>query len=211
MGNSASAEVSATVDLKPTRSQPFLVSLTILAGISVICGTGLLSLGNPAGWGLLAFAAVSIGAGVWAWRQSQPDVDLENAQPTSFTLPDGTSVVADARLLRSLEGTTALVRLIEGVLHRRPLPEPDGLVDSNGQPIPDSKAAAAALIHKVNSDTQLATNQICDALGLSVDSPHALQEIPNATDTGPESVTLSGLNCPPPSQTVTTSPSKPSP
>lgn len=73
-GATTTAEVKASVDVRPVRSQVFLVSIAVVAGIAVICGTGLLAFDKVSGWWFLLFAIMLIGADFWAWTKSQSNL-----------------------------------------------------------------------------------------------------------------------------------------
>lgn len=173
--NSAAAEIKANVDVRPARSQVFLVATSVVAGIAVMCAAGLLMANQAAGWGFLAFALLLITGSFWAWLKSQSDVDLDEAHPTRIALSDGTAVTTDSRLLRSPEAIKGIARICEEIASRRPLPPPDGLVDAQGGLVPDSRAAAVAVTDQLNSSTQAATNALVDMLHLE-DIP-ALEQV----------------------------------
>jgi hypothetical protein len=194
-GSSATAEVKANVDVQPVRSQVFLVSAAIVAAISVICGAGLIAVGQGGGWGFLVFAGVVLAGAFWSWSKSQPDVDLDSSHPTAIALPDGTNISTDSRVLRSPEGVRALGRLVDEILCRRPLPAPDGLVDSNAKVIADSKDDAIAVANQINSSTQAATNSLIDALGLSdAPAPKMIEQIADASGAGPDAPLPQNVN-----------------
>lgn len=184
-GSKATAEVKASVEVRPVRSQVFLVACAVVAGIAVVCGAGLLAFEHDSGWGFLGFAALLLFGGYWAWSKSQSDVDLHEAHPTQLALPDGTSLTTDSRTLRSPDGIQVFTQLCQDLLCRRPLPNPDGLVDSRAQPIPDSKDAALAITNKINSDTQATTNALLDTFGFTEVSSNVTQRIASATDSEP--------------------------
>jgi hypothetical protein len=164
---SASAEVKTNVQVLPTHSQVFLVAIVVLAMVLVICGTILLMYDNLDGFWLEGFALVLLAASFWGWQKSQPDTDMHQAHPTQITLPNGTSLTTDGRILKSAEGLRGLTGIIQEMLIRQPLPEPDGLVDGNAKLIPGSAAIATELTKKINSETQSATNSLIDILGLA--------------------------------------------
>lgn len=193
-GSGATAEVRASVDVRPARSQVFLVASAIVAGISVVCGASLFALGMATGWLFLIFAALVLGGGFSAWKKSQSDSDLEEAHPTNITLPDGMKLSTDSRTLRSPEGIDGLAKLLHELLCRRPLPDPDGLVDSNAQIILDSKGEAQSLVNKINNDTQATTDSLIDMLGLSDKTSYVTQEPVYPTDNSPADNILHGLN-----------------
>lgn len=190
------AEVKASVDVSPVRSQVFLVAVLIVAAIAVYFSASLIRDGKTEGWVFLIFAALAIGGAGWAWLKSQSDVDLQDAHPTQLSLPDGTTLTTDIRILRSPEGIQAMARLWQEMLCRRPLPPPDGLVDSSAQVIPDSKGAALALANQINSATQATTNALIDALGLADADPNVTQQIAVASEDGPDGTSAPNLNVP---------------
>lgn len=190
----ATAEVKASIQVRPGRSQVYLVSVAVVAGISIICGTTLLAFDKPAGWGLIVLPCILLGAGFAAWRTSQSDTDLEHAHPTKFHLPDGTQVTTDSRTLRSPEGLRGLARICDEILCRKPLPKPDGLVDSNATVIPNSKDNAAALVNQINEKTQTATNNVLDALGLSDESKALVQNASGSGNLMAQDIPANNLN-----------------
>ncbi|MDD5241622.1 MAG: hypothetical protein PHG47_07870 [Sulfuricella sp.] len=163
----ASAEVKTSVQVLPTHSQVYLVAAAVLAAIIVICGTVLLMAGHQGGWGFLFLAAAVITADFWAWQKSQSDTDMHQAHATQITLANGTCVTTDGRMLKSAKGLHGLTSIIQEMLTRQPLPEPDGLVDANVKVIPNSAANAISLTSKINSETQITTNSLIDILGLA--------------------------------------------
>lgn len=127
----------------------------------------------------------------------QSDVDLDESHPTQLALADGTTLSTDSRILRSPEGVKAFAQLFQNIISRRPLPEPDGLVDENAQILPDSKAEALALASQINSQTQATTNALLDALGMgdAVES-HVIQQTSDITSKGPDESPPKNLNSP---------------
>lgn len=193
-GLERTAELKASIDVRPSRSQVFLVASAIVVAISIICGASLIALDKHAGWVFVVFAGVALWRTFAAWRDSQSDVDLHNAHPTKIALPNGTSLSTDSRTLRSPDGVRGLAQMLDGVLSRKPLPPPDGLVDDNGQIIPESKARAAAIANQVNSDIQQATNIIMDTFGVSDTDNLVTQRVSDLGDTAPDVVASASLN-----------------
>ncbi len=194
-GSTATAEVKANVDVRPARSQVFLVSAAIVAAVAVVCSAGLIAVGQGGGWGFLVFAGLVLAGGYLSWSKSQSDVDLDSGHPTTIALPDGTNISTDSRLLGSPDRLAALVRIVDEVLCRRMLPAPDGLVDSNAKVIADSKEGAIAIANQINSSTQAATNSLIDALGLSESTPPKLiEQIAVASGARPDAPPPQNLN-----------------
>lgn len=193
-GSRAAAEVKAQVNVRPVRSQVFLVAVAIVAAIAVICSAGLIALGLEIGWFFLLFAAFVLVGGYRAWSKSQSDIDLQEAHPTHIALPDGTNLTTDSRILRSPDGLHGIVQLCSEILCRRPLPDPDGLVDSSAQIIPGSKNAALAIASQINSATQATTNALVDTLKLADASSDVAQQITDTSISGPEEAPSKNLN-----------------
>jgi hypothetical protein len=175
MRSKAKAEVKAS--LVPAKSQVLLVALVVAGIFAVCCGTYLLSKGMDAGWGLVGVAVLIFLGSLWAWNKAQSDSDLENSHPTSVKLPDGTDLTTDSRTLRSLTSTYNLARLLQELLHRKPLPTPDALVNETLEPIPNSTEQAKAVVDKINENTQTESNHILDTLGLGSKDASHLQKL----------------------------------
>lgn len=164
----ANANIEATFKIEPTRSQSVLVAAAVGGIITIICSMGLFVFDRAyAGIAFLLFAAAIFFFTFRGWFKSQSDVDLEQSHPTSITLPNGTSLTTDSRTLRSLDSLQGAVRLCEEVIHRKPLPEPTGLVDGKLQAIPNSGDQARTIQAEINKTTQEATNLLIDALQLN--------------------------------------------
>lgn len=176
MDANATASIEAKIGINPRQSQTFLVALIVLSCVTIICGTILVGMGQMFGAWLFLLALLFVFSAAYAWFKSQPDSDLHHSHPASIQLPDGTSVTADSRLLLKTEGIAALVRLCSEVMSRRPLPDPDGLVDANLQLIQDSKEDAVKFTSQLNLSTQEATNDLVKVLNLADENPSILQE-----------------------------------
>ncbi len=165
-----SAKVETSVSIQPILSQTFLVSLLGLSAIALICSAVLLEKGVVAGWMFAVLAAIPMGGAIAGWWKSQPDVDSAGAHPTTVTRPDGGSLTTDIRTIRSPEALQNLAQLANGILNTQPLPNADGLVDSDMKVIPDSQEKAEAITQQINKETQVITNGLVDALNLSEDN-----------------------------------------
>lgn len=175
------AELKASVNVHPMGSQVFLVGLIVAGCLSMFCGAFLFSLKVAVGWVFILLAVFLFAGAGLAWKKSQSDSDLKNAHPTHFEFPDGLKVTTDSRTLRSREGVDGVIKVLQELISRKPLPDPDGLVDSKNQQIPDSQADAQILVNKINADTQAVTNSLIDAMGLSGDASKVIQ-VPDSTD-----------------------------
>lgn len=163
------AKVEASFSIIPSRSQTFLVSVVLFAATLAVCS--LLVQNDPVfRWVLLGFSAATFLLGGAGWWKSQPDVDSENSHPTSLRLPDGTTISSDSRTVRDLQSVQHIIQLLEASINRKPLPDADGLLDSDLKLIPGSKESAQAVTLQINNEVQADTNSLLDALNLSKDS-----------------------------------------
>ncbi|MDD4912880.1 MAG: hypothetical protein PHP57_11345 [Sideroxydans sp.] len=191
----AAAELKANIEMHPMHSQVLLVALSVIAAICIICSAILIATGLASGWIFLLFAALTLVGVYLLWVKSQSDIDLQGAHPTQIALANGTTFSTDSRILRSPEGVRGVAKLCDEILSRHPLPNPDGLVDTYAQPIPDSKNEAIAYANNINRTTQIATNEVIDVLGLGNASPKNLNiQTAGTTENEPDEVLLQSLN-----------------
>ena len=165
-----SAKVETSVSIQPVLSQTFLVSLLGLSAVGLICATFLLEKGLGAGWIFAVLSVVPMGGAIVGWWRSQPDVDSAGAHPTTLIRADGASLTTDIKTIRSPEVLQNLAQLADGILNTQPLPNADGLVNSDMKVIPDSQEKAEAITQQINEETQALTNGLVDALNLTDDA-----------------------------------------
>jgi hypothetical protein len=164
MEASAKASVDATVQVAPTKSQVVLVTLAIGAMLALVLSAAMFFLDKPGPGVLFALiGAAAFGGTLWAWLRSQADVDMEGP-PTTIALPDGTSLSTDSRSLRSVEAFQALAGLCNTLLHRRPLPEPAGMVDPMLKVIPGSEREAIEYVKDLNEAIRKDESDLLDSL-----------------------------------------------
>lgn len=169
------AGIETQINIRPVRSQVFLVALICLTALSLIIGAILFYFGLDSGWIFVAIGLMFFIGSLWGWKQSQSDSDLDKAISTKIDLPDGTSVSTDPRVLRSPESAQALIQVLQEVLSRRPLPEPSGLVNEQLEVIQDSLPSAKAIVDKINTETQVKTNKVLDLFNLHDEQATVLQ------------------------------------
>jgi hypothetical protein len=155
---SANAEVSAKFQATAGQSQTVLLSLvgTNLALFLLSAYFFSTDKFSPA---ILFFllGAVSFGALLVMWSKSQADSDLAAAVPTS----------TDVRALTSPKALENLVKVVEVLLNRRPLPRPAGLVGPQGELVPGTEDVARTAVDNINRDISSMTDRAIDELGLS--------------------------------------------
>jgi hypothetical protein len=113
------------------------------------------------------------------WFYSQKDVDYEASVPTYFADSEGNQLITDTRAFSSPTMVQSLEKIFSGLSHRKPLPDPDGLVDESGTPIPNSKSEAQKRVRDVNMAAQEITDMAIAAFGGSENSMAVEQPLLN--------------------------------
>jgi hypothetical protein len=149
------ATVATNIFLRPGRSQVVLVASIVLAGICLLAGFAFLRFDPWLSFVPFGFAIILIVLTAWGWLHSQADVDMANSAPASISADsDLVRIQFDPRTLNNKFAIDNLCTILSNVVHREPLPEPDGIVDSSGRPLPDSREDAASRVREINAETQ---------------------------------------------------------
>ena len=151
--------------LLPERSQVFLIALVGLAGISLVNCFSFLWYGKSGAWipclsviGLITLATV-------LWEKSRRDIDLAGGLPITITDETaGKTLTADLRILDPQKPLEFFSSLFAILAYRKPLPTPDGIVDSEGKPDPSRKEEAVQLVNEVNERAQSITDSTIEML-----------------------------------------------
>lgn len=182
MSSSANADVKATFSANTNQSQSSMLMFVIADTIIFVLATLLFCAGHEKPGYLFAVIGAALGFYLaWAWNRSQQDADSGNAQATTITAPDGTSVSTDVRVMRSPEAVESLLQLTAVALYRKPLPEPSGLVDDFGAVMSNSEAQAQVVVARINAAVQAITAETIDSLGISQPNAEHLLSISGAT------------------------------
>ena len=158
------SRMKALIRIAPTGSHVVLLSLV---GVLALCLFSTFSFIRD---GIdycvpLAFAAVLFCAVVWLWLRSQRHLDDAPKPPITMSYRDGnTSTKVSIHLggLRPNEQLAVLERGLSALQHRKPLPEPDGLVDEHGRPVPQSEEEARHRVEVANRVALAGTNTNAD-------------------------------------------------
>ncbi|WP_148261964.1 hypothetical protein [Methylomonas methanica] len=169
--------MNTDIQVKPSKSQVVLVSLIILSGICYMAGFLFLWENKTHAWVPLIIGTSIIIPSIFAWFKSQKDTDLENSKPTSFTDGRGNQIVTDTRALMSPEVVQNMERLFCTLTHREPLPEPDGILDKNGIPIPNTVDEARSRVDQANQQAQEIASTASIKLGMSHNSEQGVQPL----------------------------------
>lgn len=150
--------------------------------------TGFAMLSGGSGWLTLVpivFGTAFEGVALWAWDKSRRDVDLVGARATKISdRSTGIEFTTDSRVIAA--GGLDLLReisvMFQVMASRKPLPDPDGLVGDDGQPIPGTKDAAVLRANKVNRQALEATVKCVSALSPEsskfIEQPEVVNRLP---------------------------------
>ncbi len=150
------------MDLVPTGSHVAILSLIATMAVCLIC-TFLFIWKGINYWPPLIFSFLLLAVIVVFWLLSHRHVDDKSMPPTTLSVKDGdssTTLSIPSRGLSPIQYMELLSNAISAVLHREPLPEPDGLVDKEGNPILKSKREALARVKALNSQVREATDAL---------------------------------------------------
>ena len=163
------AKVKASISLVPTGSHVVILSLI---GILALClGCAFIFIWYSVDyWPPLISAGILFAAVVLFWLRSHRHVDDRFVPPVEMSMTDGTNSTTLSMHPRGLPAGQQL-KLIERAMsamqHRKPLPEPDGLVDEKGIPIPLSQEEARQRVEAANNEVRDATGAMESHLNAS--------------------------------------------
>lgn len=146
-----SADISAKLSLNPKLSQISIIISLFISAISFL--SGFVFIWNGKNWvvpclvGTLFLAVSCVG-----WWRSQRAIDMSNSTPTELTGINGVKILTDTRAIESNNAVNNLSKIMQIIAHRNPLPEANGLIDNNGNVIPNSVDASNQVINKINAE-----------------------------------------------------------
>jgi len=156
--NKIGANVGAKIRITPKRSQVFVFTLAIIGGGSLIIGFYFLWKKPNISWVPILIGLALIGASYKAWNDSRENIDLADSAPTTIRCDEhGFEVTTDSRSLLQPNALTIFENFFSIMGRRMPLPDPDGLINSDGTPAPEKRDIAIDLIHKINETTKMST------------------------------------------------------
>ena len=184
-GRSAKADLTTKITLRPQGSQVILLAFVLLSCICILVGFYFLWSANSA-WPIpiLIGATVAL-ATLFAWFHSRRDIDLHGAASTEITTPEGLRVSTDPRTLASPALLQGLTNALQILSHREQLPDPDGLVNEDGDPVQGSKAEAVSIVRAVNDDIREQTGEFANLFAppvraQAIRQPELIQEGDNS-------------------------------
>ena len=185
--------VKALVNIVPKGSQVVPLSFVMVGALCLACTCFFVWKGVDYVIPLVA-AVVLLVVAALMWIMSAQRVDDASIPPVNITSTDGvnsTAISLHHRALPALQNAHLLERLLLTVQHRKPLPEPDGLVDKDGIPVPHSQNAAQKKVEAANQQAQRGIDEI-----LSLYQMPQNQQVPtqSSTDCGPEITEVGKFN-----------------
>jgi len=154
-----SADISAKLSLNPKLSQISIIISLFISAISYL--SSFVFIWNAKNWivpclvGTLFLAVSCVG-----WWRSQRAIDMSNSTPTELTGINGVKIFTDTRAIESNNAVNNLSKIMQVIAHRSPLPEANGLIDNNGNVIPNSIDASNLVINKINEENSSSSETI---------------------------------------------------
>ena len=163
------------ISVNPVKSQVVLIAVLIIACVSLVTSFSFLALEKyiPAifpslvGVSLLWFA-------IKGWNKSQELIDSGEAKEMQIqTSSDSIEIRGDSKqIIANPEAIQQLVEAFGNIVNRKPLPEPDGLVDNNLQIKDNSQESAKEIIDSVNLENQKITDELLTQMHSSSEVIH---------------------------------------
>ncbi|MCY4003048.1 MAG: hypothetical protein OXF33_05010 [Rhodospirillales bacterium] len=156
------ANVRASINVAPKGSQVVLISLVLVLFFCLACTIFSAPLGIER-WVPSVAAAILLIVIVGMWFSSAQHIDDASIPPFNVVSSDGdtsTSISLNHKSLLALQDAQALEQLLSIVQHRKPLPEPDGLIDENGTLVPQSQSAAQERVEAINEQARQAKEEL---------------------------------------------------
>ena len=148
--------VKASISIIPTGSHVVILALVGILALCLICSF-LFIWHNVDYWPPLVFSGILLVAIVFLWLHSHRHVDDRFLPPAEVTIKDGiteTTISMHPRGLSSSEQLNNFEKILSVIQHQGLLPEPDGLVDENGIPVPRSEEEARQIVDAVNYEVK---------------------------------------------------------
>ncbi len=161
----SNATFNTDVAVSSSKSQSVIVIVSLAATICYLIGFAFIWFEKNYIWIPFAAGTLLYLFVFCAWFKAQSDTDLDSSVPTSISDSRGITVSTDARSLKSPELIQLLNNVFECAANREPLPEPDGLVDKEGKPIPNSKMEATEKVVQANKRAQKLVDNMHNIFG----------------------------------------------
>lgn len=146
-----SPKFTTNIDVSPSRSQVVLVLLVVGGIVFSFVGFYFLWNNKEYSWVPFLCSAIFVILAFVGWCLSRFSTDMDGGSPTQFFGPGGVGFATDSRSLLSPASMQSIERVMSMMIHRQPLPEGDGLVGKDGEPVPGMKRKANSHIQDINS------------------------------------------------------------
>ena len=149
-------KIKASVYLIPEGSHVVILALVALLGLSLIC-TFIFIFYNVSYWLPISVSAVLLGTIIFFWCGSHRDVDNKKLSPIKFSHSVGnssTNITIPPGGLSSSEKLKFVEHVVSLLRYQKPLPASDGVVDDDGNPIPQSQEEARERVETINSEVR---------------------------------------------------------
>lgn len=190
-------EFKTTVTLAPERSQVYVIGALVVSAACLLTSFAFVWYKHDMYWIPLLVGLAFAAASGYAWHKSHSNSDLNGGTPTTISASgDTVHLTTDTRALNSNESVHALEMLISVLCNRVQLPEPDGIIDAGGNPIPDSKALALELVRQANEEAERIKRdaaRFITGTDMLVEQPNV--QIPETLpDSAPSAITVDDLS-----------------
>lgn len=155
-----------SVTIKPEQSQVAIVYLLIITLSCFVAGFVFLWFKPLISIIPFAIGGVTLWISTRFWRASNRSIDMQNATPTLIEVKEDGSISfkTDSRALAPPDLLKIFEKLFSIYGHREPLPEPDGLVNENGEPLSDKKSEAIQQVNQINRKAEDTINSLLKSL-----------------------------------------------
>ncbi|KOO14396.1 hypothetical protein AKJ18_13920 [Vibrio xuii] len=143
----------------------------------------------------IGYLPMTIGTGMTAfsgfgWIKSQKDTDLTGSPTVLEDTNKGIKITTDSRFANSSQGAQVLRDAIESTMCRRPLPQAQGMVDNNCEPIPNSQEAANEATRQLNAQAQAYADEIGSKFSNEVEVHNGVSDQLNGCNVSIDSSTI---------------------
>lgn len=158
-------EAKVGAGIYPKRSQ-VLIAIFALASVFFCCvGLYFVWARHEYSWVPFICSAIACIVAVTMWWKSHSNIDMHGAIPTTISdEKSGLNVTTDTRTLNSANAMLELSKFFSVFVYRKPLPPASGLVDDNGELVPNSKDAANAAVDDINKQREHLIGQAMAAM-----------------------------------------------
>ena len=150
--NNSSTSVNANFSIKPELSQSALITILLISSFSLAVGLFFLWHDKNYSWVPITISLGLIIIAFIGWWHSQKMIDMGNSNPTHIYDSQGNKLITDTRALESGNAINNIGILLQAIGSRQPLPLPDGLVDTKGNPIPETRVDAENVVNQINDN-----------------------------------------------------------